>query len=563
MKMNGGGLVVRTLETLGVRTIFGVPGGQTLTITDATLDSPSVSFVATRHENAAAVMADATGRLTGVPGVCLATTGPGATNLLTGVGGAMRDSSPVIVLTCNNRLPDVERDDAQNADHVAIFRPLVKHTFFVADPLTIPRVLADAARRATSGNPGPVLIDLARSALEAEVDVDAAAEGPRGVVRVGDHRPVPAGGELAAAVDALRSSERPVIWVGNGVQLSAAEEDVLALAERIDAPIITTFNSIGAVPSSHPNAFGPLTRMGTRLAAEVLRGADLVVALGNSMNAISTARWSMPMPGTIVQVDVDPGTVGRNYPGRTLPVVGDVRETLRAVLPMLADPSEDVRASRRDRLKELSTLRAEWWAEVRASIDPVRTPASPVDIVLETRRGVPDDTIAFVDAGNPGVWAYLWEIRTVRSFYKPVGFGNMGFALPAAVASVVDDPDRPVVVLVGDGSLGMSLGELETLARVGGRVCVVVMNDSGYGNIRQEQTVFHGADRHVGVDFLDVDFAQVARGLGVRSHRVDCVEGLVDLVAGTLGDGGGPALIDVVMDPVESAWTYGPFRIKP
>lgn len=563
MQMNGGSLVVRTLETLGVRTIFGVPGGQTLTITDATLDSPTVSFVATRHENAAAVMADATGRLTGLPGVCLATTGPGATNLLTGVGGAMRDSSPVLVLTCNNRLADVERDDAQNADHVAIFRPLVKHTFFVSDPLSIPRVLADAARRATSGNPGPVLVDFARSALEAEVGPNGLAEGPRGVMRVGDHRPRPAEADIAAAVQAIGSAVRPVIWVGNGVQLSGAEQEVLELAEAIDAPVLTTFNSIGAVPTKHANAFGPLTRMGTRLSAEVLRGADLVVALGNSMNAISTARWTMPMPDTIVQVDVDPETIGRNYPGRTLPVVGDVRDALRALVPLLATPSTGLTEQRRSRLGDLALRRTDWWAEVRATVDAARVPASPIDIVLETRAGAPDDTLAFVDAGNPGIWAYLWEIRTIRSFHKPVGFGNMGFALPAAVASAVVDPQRPVVVLIGDGSLGMSLAELETLARVGGRVCVVVMNDSGYGNIRQEQTVYHGADRHVGVDFLKVDFAQVAKGLGLRSQRVDRVEGLGDLVGRMLTDGGGPSLIDVVMDPVESAWTYEPFRIKP
>jgi acetolactate synthase-1/2/3 large subunit len=269
------------------------------------------------------------------------------------------------------------------------------------------------------------------------------------------------------------------------------------------------------------------------------------------------------MPGTIVQVDVDPETVGRNYPGRTLPIVGDVRETLRALLPMLEALDDGIGASRRERLAELSTMRTEWWAEVRRAVAPERSPASPVDIVLETRRGAPDDTVAFVDAGNPGVWAYLWEIRSIRSFHKPVGFGNMGFALPAAIASAVSEPERPAVVLIGDGSLGMSLAELETLARVGGRVVVVVMNDSGYGNIRQEQTVFHGANRHVGVDFLEVDFAQVARGLGLRAERIDRVEGLADHVAAKLADGGGPALIDVVMDPVESAWTYPPFRIKP
>src|SRR5579864_7337161 len=172
--VTGGELVVDTLRALGVRRVFGVPGGQTLAITDAMFDRPDIDFVQTRHENAAACMADAVGRLTQQLGVCLATTGPGATNLLTGVGGAFRDSSPVLVLTCNNRVGELGRDDSQAADHVAIFRPLTKWATYVADPLTIPRVLQEAAIRATSGCPGPVLVDFARNAVEAAVPLEAA-----------------------------------------------------------------------------------------------------------------------------------------------------------------------------------------------------------------------------------------------------------------------------------------------------------------------------------------------------------------------------------------------------
>src|SRR4051794_16819391 len=252
--LTGGQLVVETLRALGVQAVFGVPGGQTLSITDAILDQPDIRFVTARHEGAAACMADAVGRMTGRPGVCLATTGPGATNLLTGVGGAFRDSSPVLVLTCNNRLPDLDRDDAQAADHVAIFRPLVKWAKLVSHPSTIVQVLQEAYLRATTGCPGPVLVDFARDAIESSLDSSLLDAVPVGAeVAAAARERTPGDPErIRAAARLLSEAERPVLWLGNGTKLSDAGEAALALAERMDMPVITTFNGIGAVPTTHP-----------------------------------------------------------------------------------------------------------------------------------------------------------------------------------------------------------------------------------------------------------------------------------------------------------------------
>lgn len=550
----GGQLVVDALRALGVEYVFGVPGGQTLAITDAILDTEGIEYVTARHEGAAAVMADAVGRLTGTPGVCLATTGPGATNLLTGVGGALRDSSPVIVLTCNNRLPDVERDDAQNADHVSIFRPLTKWTHFVADGSTIPRVLAEAGGRAVSGNPGPVLVDFARNAVESEIVGTNPADLPNFPAELRRQRPLGDLDRVGEIAELIGSATRPVLWAGNGVQLSEAGEEVLALAEQLEAPVVTTFNSIGAFPTAHPHVFGPMTRMGTHLAATALAGADLVVALGNSMNAISTARWSLQLPERIVQVDINAETLGRNYPARTHGVVGDVRAVVGQLRDRLPDRPHNVEV-RRDVLERLREAKRAWWASAHAAVDRDRSPMSPADLVLEVRDMAPDDAILVVDAGNPGVWSYLWEVRRPGSYLKPVGFGNMGFAVPATVAAGLVAPERPVIALVGDGSLGMSLGELATVVVTDRPVCIVVMNDGAYGNIRQEQHLHFGADREIGVDLGEVDFATVAEGFGLAAERARTLDDLGKAVAGVLATGR-PGLVDARIDPDESAWTH-------
>lgn len=558
--VTGGELVVGMLESLGVRTVFGVPGGQTLAITDAILASPVIDFVTARHENAAAVMADAYGRLTGTPGVCLATTGPGATNLLTGVGGAVRDSSPMLVLTCNNAGENIHRDDAQNADHVELFRPLTKFSRLVAHPGALCQALEEAYLNAMSGNPGPAHLDFARDTIEGPVaDADAAVpEGEHPMRRWVVQRPRADVHVLADVAGRLGRAERPVLWLGNGCNRSGAGGAALALAETLRMPVITTFNGIGTVPTTHPLVFGALSRMGTRLSSRVMADADLVLAVGNSLNAVSTGRWRMDLPH-VIQIDVDPTMLGRYYGRRTTGVVADARVTLEELRTLLADRADEFSARRSAWTAELKQAEELWWREPDAVAEPAHTDGlSPAEVVRRLRSAAPDDTLLIPDAGNPGVWSYLWQIRQPGSYIKPVGFGNMGFAVPAAVAAAVAAPERPVLALVGDGSLGMSLAELETLVRVGGRVAVVVLNDAGYGNIRQEQIV-HYEGRTIGVDFGPSDYARVARGLGLPAERTTRLDDLAKHVAETL-EGRTPALFDVPIDRSVNAWTYPAFR---
>jgi len=562
----GGQLVVQLLRSLGVKHVFGVPGGQTLAITDAILATPEITFVTARHEGAAAVMADAYGRLTGTPGVCLATTGPGATNLITGVGGALRDSSPALVITCNNFGENIHKDDAQNADHVELFAPLTKYSRLVAHGTSIVQAVQEAYVNAMSGNPGPAHLDFARDTIEKPLDVVPEVPEVNPVMAWVRQRPSADPVVLAQVVERLAGAERPVLWLGGGCNRSGAGEAALALAEALAIPVITTFNGIGAVPTDHPMVFGSLSRMGTSLTSRVIQEADLVLAVGNSLNAVSTGRWKLDLP-EVVQVDVDPTMISRYYGDRTTGVVADARATLEALRTTLADRAAELAAGRQGWVAELATAREQWWASTAAeagraptatSSAPDVPTVSPADVVRRLREVAPDDTLLIPDAGNPGVWSYLWEIRQTGTYIKPVGFGNMGFAVPAAVAAAAIDPQRPVLVLVGDGSLGMSLAELETLGRVGGRVCVVVLNDAGYGNIRQEQIVHFGG-RTIGVDFGLSDFGQVARGLGLAGERVTDLDTLCERASAAL-TGSEPVVLDVPIDPDVNAWTFPAFR---
>ncbi|MET7640896.1 thiamine pyrophosphate-binding protein [Streptomyces sp. NPDC005438] len=552
----GGQLVVDMLRSFGVEYVFGVVGGQTLAITDALIDTPGINLVHTRHENAAAVMMDAYGRLTGRPAACIATTGPGATNLLTGVGGAHRDSSPGFVLTCNNNGENIHKDDAQNADHVELVRPLVKHSRLVAHASSIKQAMEEAYVNALTGNPGPVHLDFARDTIEGRIDNPPHVPESHPSRQWVTERPSANPTALARVAERVLRAERPVIWLGNGGNRARASEEVLALADTLGIPVVTTFNGIGSVPTTHPLVFGAVSRMGTTLSGQVLEDADLVLALGNSLNAVSTTRWRRALP-EVVQVDVDPAMIGRYYSEITQGVVSDLGSFARDLVTATAGGAPAAREERAEWLAGLDKARTAWWRESEVREASAEGPLSPADIVRTLREPSPDDTLLIPDAGNPGVWSFLWEVRQPNSYIKPVGFGNMGFALPSAIAASLIDPRRPVLALIGDGSLAMSLGELETLARVGGNVCVVVLNDSSYGNIRQEQEL-HFDGRTIGVDFGPVDFGMAARSMGVAGETITSLPALRQRVADAFA-AGRPTVLDTTIDRDVNAWTYPSF----
>ncbi len=550
--------MVECLKEEGVRYVFGIPGGQTLSLTEAIRTAPGMEFVATRHEGGAAHAADGWGRVTGTPGVCLATTGPGATNLLTGIGGAFRDSSPVIVLTCNNNRKDIGRGDAQDADHVALFHSLTKWSTFVADVRQVPEVMREAFRVALGGRPGPVHIDFARDVLEQEaVDFEPL---PPERYRVEDRRPGDAR-LVAQATELLAGSRRPALWVGNGAKLAGASREVLQLADLLQSPVITTFNGIGAVPSTHPLVFGPRSRSGTRLTNEILTEADTVLVVGSSLSGPATSRWRLKLTSNLVQVDIDYLALGRHYPVK-VGIVGDARLVLAQLVHGLSAGSGAAAAARQARegrqawLSEMKQRETAWEEQVYRPEFETAVPIKPQTLIRRLGKWLAQDAIVCVDAGNPGIWSHLLPMYEGTTYMKPVNFGNMGFALPAGIAAKLARPGREVVILIGDGSLGMVLGEIETAVRSKTPVIIVVMNDLAYGNIKQEQWHYYGPE-NIGVDFTDVNYADVARALGAAGERITRPETLVDALD-RARRAQRPYLIDVLTDPRENVWE-GPF----
>jgi acetolactate synthase-1/2/3 large subunit len=547
MKMSGAEYVIDFLRREGTRVVFGIPGGHTIPLTDAMYDQPDMQFIVTRHEGGAACAADGYARATGRPGVCLATAGPGATNLLTGVGGALRDSSPMIVLTCNNLRKDIGFGDVQDADHEAIFVPLTKWSVTVNDVVALPRVMREAFRRATTGTPGPVHIDIPRELLAdvLEVGEPVSPERYRPVVPV-----APAAELVEAAAARLLGARRPVLWLGAGVQRAGGGAAALALAEALGIPVLTTFNAFGTVPTRHPLVFGARSRMGVSLTQRIVEESDLVLAVGNSLDAVSTSRWQLRLPA-LVHIDIEPLVLGRHYPFE-IGIVGDARRTLEALAAALPGPAPAAWAAWR---QTLATWQTEWRARIYRSEWDHQTPIKPQAVMRALDTVLAPDTILCADASNPGIWSLMLDLPPGLLYMRPVNFGNMGFALPAAIGASMAWPERPVIALLGDGSLGMSLGELETAVRTRARLAIVLMNNRVLGNIRQEQLYKLGAPRYIGVEFGEVDFPAIARACGGAGERVDRPEDLPGALKRALGSGV-PYLVDVTTDPDESVWTH-------
>jgi acetolactate synthase-1/2/3 large subunit len=544
-KKTGAQIVVDTLRAEGVKYVFGVPGGQTLSINDYIYECKDIDFIATRHEGGAACAADAWGRLTGNPGVCLSTTGPGATNLITGIGGALRDSSPVIVLTCNNRRKDVGRGDAQEADHIALFQSLVKWSGYANDVRTLPELLRQAFRIALSGRPGPVHLDLARDVLEDEsMEFEAL---PPHVYRVADRRP---GDEelVRRAFEQLKASKRPVFWIGNGVKISKAGKAIMELAEKMHIPMVTTFNAIGAVPNGHELVFGPRSRSGSRLTTSILEDSDCVLVLGSSLSGPTTSRWALKLK-KLIQIDIEQINIGRQYPVE-IGIVGDIGKVVEQLLNLYSKSSPS--AQTEAWVNELKQRREAWKKEVFRPEYASDSPVRPIYLMQELSNLLSDNSILAVDAGNPGVWSHLLDLKPNQAYLKPVNFGNMGFSLPAGIACKLAEPDREVVVLIGDGSLGMSLGELETAVRTKSNIIIVLMNDNAYGNIKQEQLHFFGP-RYNGVDFVDVNYAAIMDNFGGKGERIDRSEdfGPAFLRAKTSSV---PYLLDIRIEGKDNVW---------
>jgi len=541
----GGRAVVELLKTEGVRHIFGIVGSTFLDVLDRLYDDSSVEYINVRHEQAAAFMADGLARVTDRPGVCLVTSGPGATNLLTGVAAAHVAHSPVVVLVGGIALDHYQKDAFQEFDLVSMFRPLTKQAIQITKAERIPELVRGALRTALSGRPGPVFVEIPRDVLSGKLP--AASALPPDAYRV-THAQPPHADAVREAARRLRQAERPLLLVGGGASRAGANELVVQLSERHGIPMITAYGRNDAVPNAHPLYLGPLGRAGAPEAAAACRRADLIVAVGSRLAQFTTQFDDRYIrPGTaLVQIDLEARDIGRYYPV-AVGIHADARETCQALLSALA---QDGPARRQAWLAEAEALRRERQARLAAEAKLAAQPMKPQRVYAELRRVLPPETIVALDAGAAPAYGYdRLSFARPRTFLTPLDLGGLGFAFPVALGAKLGRPEAPAVAIHGDGGYLMNSQELETAVRHNIGVVTIVMNNNCWGSEKAYQKHFYGG-RYIGCDIGNPRYDQFARLFGAAGYYVEHPDQVGDVVKKALSESS-PAVIEIPIDPDE------------
>jgi len=527
VEMSGAEAIVEALKREKVEVIFGIIGGAIMPVYDVLLDS-GIRHILVRHEQCAAHAADGYARASGKPGVCMATSGPGATNLVTGITTAYMDSSPIIAITgqVNRRSANtaymIGRDAFQEADIIGITTPITKYNYQLTSASEVPRVVKEAFYIATTGRPGPVLLDLPKDiqAERAEIEFPEKVE-IRGYKPVTDPHPL----QVKKAADALLNAERPVILAGGGVILSNAFPELLEVAEFLMAPVVTTFMGKGAIPENHPLSLGCIGMHGSRVANSVILDADVLLAVGTRFGDRSTGTLDTFCRDTrIIHVDIDSAEIGKNV-DVDIPIVADAKKALKAIREALT--------LRAERKKETAWFRRikELKEQYEDTLEPGGEDLRPTRVLKELRKIIPEDSIATTEVGQNQMWASLYfKAYKPRTFISSGGLGTMGFGFPAAIGAKTACPDKFVVDIAGDGSFRMTEQELATSVVEDIPVTVVILNNSTLGMVAQWQRLFFDK-RYVAVHLSGIpDFVRLAEAYGAQGVRVGSLEEFVKAV---------------------------------
>jgi len=548
-EVSGAEALVRCLIEEGVRYVFGIPGDQTNPITDAIYRigrGKGLDFVMTRHEQAAANMADAWARVTGKPGVCLGTVGPGVADLVPGVYPAWADSVPMVVLGAQNQTWRIypEHGSMQSLDQVTLMTPITKWRALVADVRRMPQLVQWAFREATSGRPGPVYLDLPSDVLCQRFDTEEYPILPPERYRA--TMPPAADPELVErAAKMLAEAELPLIHAGGGVLRAGAWREVVELAEHLSAPVTTSIGARGIIPEDHPLCFIPSSY--GALGAQAT--ADVVLLVGSRLGDLDF--WGRPPAwGELgeqrwIQIDIAPKNIGLNRPV-DLALVGDAKATLRALLGAVRELTEPKPES--PQLADVRAAQEAWLARFEEGAHSDAVPIHPLRLIREVRDFFPREAICAVDGGTTAVWAfYLNRIYEPRTFLWAADSGHLGTGLPYAIGAKLARPDLPVYCITGDGSFGFNAMELETARRVGAPIVVIIANDRSWGMIKGAQKVVC-EERYIGVEFTDARYDKLAEALGCYGERVTEPSQIRSALERAV-ESGLPAVLDVIVDP--------------
>jgi acetolactate synthase-1/2/3 large subunit len=534
MHLTGAQLLRTLLERQGIETVSGIPGGAILPFYDA-LHGGAIHHVLARHEQGAGFIAQGMARATGRAAVCLATSGPGATNLLTAIADAQLDSVPLVAITAQVPQALLGTDAFQEVDTYGLTVPITKHNFLVRSAAELLEVVPLAFTLAESGRPGPIAIDVPKDVLTARLEVSRWPE-PGGRL---DPAPASAS-EIDRLAAELSSARRPVLYLGGGIIAAGAAPLARALARRLSAPVVSSLMALGAMPADDPLFMGMLGMHAAKGTNLLLEEADLVFAIGARFDDRATGRVAEFCPrARIAHVDIDPAEIGKiRQP--FLSVVGDAAQVLRALLDRLASQRRDEWCAR------AGELRAEHPLAHPAAAD---APLHPINLCRHLGATLPEDTLITTDVGQHQMWvAQAYPFRRPRTLLTSGGLGTMGFGLPAAIGAALAKPGARVVCISGDGSLLMNVQELATLAELDLPVAVLVCNNGQLGLVRQQQQLFYG-QRYAASRFHAMpDFAAIARAFGVRGLRLDPGDDPIATLDEALS-GPGPCVIDV---PIEA-----------
>ena len=552
--MSGSQILLECLVREGVDCVFGYPGGVMLPLYDAMFEHP-LRHVLVRHEENAAFAASGYAMSTGRSGVCAATSGPGATNLTTGLVNAMMDSVPIVAITGQVPTKLIGSDAFQEADTFGISRPATKHNFLVKSTAELPRVIHEAFFLASTGRPGPVLVDIPK-----DVFVEQSHYAPVSEIHLPGYKVYSEGhaGQIRRAAQMIWESQRPMIYAGGGIISSGASEELRRLAEIASAPVVTTLMALGAMPTNHPNYISMPGMHGSYAANMSMTGADLLIALGTRFDDRVTGRLASFAPhAKVIHVDIDPAEIGKNRTA-DLPIVGDAKRVLKKLVKIV----DELAPEHRDRH---SDARKEWWQQIRdwKSERPL-TPAisaseiKPQHVMAEIDRLSGGEAIVCSDVGQHQMWAAQFiNFNGPRQWLNSGGLGSMGFGLPSAVGAQFACPDKLVFAIAGDGGFQMSLPELSTVASNGLPIKIIVVNNGYLGMVRQWQTLFYN-DRLSAVT-LDCfpDAEKLAAAYGFPGRTIEAPEDVQPALEAAVNEPG-PYLLNIKVSPSENVYPMVP-----
>ncbi len=542
-RATGGFALIDSLKRHGVEHIFGYPGGAILPLYDELYKAEAaggIQHILVRHEQGAAHAADGYARATGKVGVCFATSGPGATNLVTGIATAQMDSIPMVIVTGQVARGAIGTDAFQETDIYGITLPIVKHSYVVRDPRDMARIVAEAFYIASTGRPGPVLIDVPKDVGLEEFDYVPVEPG---TVKLPGYRPTVKGNprQINAALQLMQQARRPLLYVGGGAIAASAHKEIKQVAELFNIPVTTTLMGKGAFDENHPLALGMLGMHGTAYANFSVSECDLLICVGARFDDRVTGKLDeFASRAKVIHIDIDPAEVGKNRTPE-VPIVGDVKQVLIDLLALCQATGD--RATNPNQTQEWLNRIYTWRRDYPLVVPHHSDSMSPQEVIFELATQAPDAYYT-TDVGQHQMWSAQFLKNGPRRWISSAGLGTMGYGLPAAMGAKVALPTEEVICISGDASFQMNLQELGTLAHYGINVKIVIVNNGWQGMVRQWQQAFYG-ERYSSsnMDHAMPNFEMLAQAYGIKGIKIDKREELSDAIAQMLAHNG-PVLVD-------------------